>query len=102
MKGIILAAGRGSRMKATTEDKPKCMTVLAGKPLLQWQLEAMREAGVGDIAVVCGCKADVIANAYFPVSFQQITNPHWADTNMVSSLLCAGEWANKEDCIVSY
>ena len=102
MKGIILAAGRGSRMKAATADKPKCLTILAGKPLLQWQLESLHEVGVDDIVVVCGYKAEVIANAALPVPFRQLFNPDWERTNMVSSLLCAQEWAGGEDCIVSY
>lgn len=102
MKGIILAAGRGSRMKAATADKPKCLTVLAGKPLLQWQLESLHKAGIGEIAVVCGYKAEAIATATLPVPFQQIINPHWAITNMVSSLLCAREWNGGRSCIISY
>ncbi|PPD19288.1 MAG: nucleotidyl transferase, partial [Methylobacter sp.] len=40
MKAIILAAGRGSRMKDLTEACPKCLVKLRGRPLLAWQLEA--------------------------------------------------------------
>ena len=46
MKGIILAAGRGSRMGVLTDERPKCLTVLAGRTLLEWQIEAMRKAGI--------------------------------------------------------
>lgn len=35
-KAIILAAGRGSRMKHLTDNKPKCLNELHGKPLLQY------------------------------------------------------------------
>lgn len=89
-------------MNAATADRPKCMTPLAGKPLLEWQLEALHEAGVDDIAVVCGYKAEVIAAAPLPFAFQQIINPFWASSNMVSSLLCAAKWAKAEACLVSY
>ena len=50
--GIILAAGRGSRMSNLTEERPKCMVELAGKPLLHWQLSALRRAGISSILAV--------------------------------------------------
>ena len=42
MKIIILAAGRGSRMKNITKDQPKCLVEFQGKPLLEWQLDAIQ------------------------------------------------------------
>ena len=98
MKAIILAAGRGSRMGGLTQNAPKCMTVLAGKPLIEWQLQAIREAGITGIGVVRGYMGEKIA---YPglVTFE---NPRWAETNMVMSLVCARKWLSKEDCIVSY
>jgi choline kinase len=98
MKAIILAAGRGSRMGGLTQNAPKCMTVLAGKPLIEWQIAAIREAGITGIGVVRGYMAEKIA---YP-GLTTFENPRWAQTNMVISLVCAGEWLSKEDCIVSY
>ena len=98
MKAIILAAGRGSRMGGLTQNAPKCMTVLAGKPLIEWQLEAVREAGITEIAVVRGYMGEKIA---YP-GLTTFENPRWAETNMVMSLVRAGEWLSKEDCIVTY
>ena len=46
MKAIILAAGRGSRLLSLTEDRPKCLVEAGGKPLLAWQIEALRGAGI--------------------------------------------------------
>ena len=54
MRAIILAAGRGSRMKTLTEKIPKCLVHLREKPLIEWQLAAIREAGITEIAVVTG------------------------------------------------
>ena len=88
MKAIILAAGRGSRMKNMTDDRPKCMVELRGKPLLEWQLTALHEAGISEIAIVTGYKRELLANRA-PMEFH---NPRWAETNMVSSLACAQEW----------
>ena len=61
MKAVILAAGRGSRMGGRTEAKPKCLSVLAGKTLLDWQLEALRAAGIGDIGIVRGYLGETVA-----------------------------------------
>lgn len=97
-KAIILAAGRGSRMKGMTAAKPKCLTLLHGRPLLEYQLSALKEAGITDIAVVTGYMREAILS-YNLVEFH---NPRWAETNMVSSLCCAREWLMNEECIVSY
>ncbi len=44
MKGIILAAGRGSRMKTLTDERPKCLVELDGRPLLDYQINALSDA----------------------------------------------------------
>jgi len=98
MKAIILAAGRGSRMKNLTYERPKCLVELRGKPLLDRQLAALREAGIDQIAIVTGYKRELLANR----GLTEFHNPRWADTNMVSSLACAQEWLQTEPCIVSY
>lgn len=98
MKAIILAAGRGSRMKDLTEERPKCLVELRGKSLLDWQLEALRVAGVKEIAIVTGYKRELLAKG----ELVEFHNARWADTNMVSSLACADQWLKSEPCIVSY
>lgn len=98
MKAIILAAGRGSRMKSLTDERPKCMVPLRGKTLLAWQLEALRGAGIEEIAVVTGYKREWLAEQ----GLVEFHNPRWAQTNMVSSLACAQAWLEESPCIVSY
>lgn len=98
MKAIILAAGRGSRMKNLTDEHPKCLVELRGKPLLDWQLEALRAASITEIAIVTGYKRELLADRRL-VEFH---NTRWAKTNMVSSLACAEDWLKAEPCIVSY
>lgn len=104
MKVIILAAGRGSRLKRHTEESPKCLVELAGQPLLFWQLAALAEAGATDAAVVCGYQSGQIKALADkgPLKFQPLENPDWASTNMLSSLLCAADWAGGEECVISY
>ncbi|WP_454562292.1 phosphocholine cytidylyltransferase family protein [Pseudomonas sp. AIG] len=98
MKAIILAAGRGSRMKSLTDERPKCLVELRGKPLLEWQLESLRAAGISDIAVVTGYRRELLAER----GLSEFHNPRWAETNMVSSLACAESWLEGQPCIVSY
>lgn len=98
MKAIILAAGRGSRMKEMTENQPKCLTEVRGQSLLHWQLAALREAGIHDIAVVTGYQREKLADT----KLFEFHNPRWMETNMVYSLACAQEWLQSGPCIVSY
>lgn len=100
---VILAAGRGSRMLGLTAERPKCLVELAGRPLLHWQLGALRAAGIGRILVVRGYAAQCLEG-----DFATVENPRWAETNMVSSLLCANGFARKffasggERLVISY
>lgn len=98
MKAIILAAGRGSRMKKLTDERPKCLVELRGTALLDWQLDALRAAGVPEIAIVTGYKRELLANR----GLVEFHNTRWAETNMVTSLACAQKWLKEEPCIVSY
>ncbi|HAI68513.1 MAG TPA: nucleotidyl transferase, partial [Gammaproteobacteria bacterium] len=98
MKAIILAAGRGSRMQGMTDDKPKCLTSLAGKTLLDWQLSTLNAMGIDHIAVVRGYLAEHLQSK----RFLPLDNPRWHETNMVVTLTCASSWLQNDTCIVSY
>ena len=98
MKGIILAAGRGSRMGVLTDECPKCLTELAGRTLLEWQIEAMRQAGIQDVLIVGGYRKALLQG----YGCELIANPRWDRTNMVASLMCASSVLEQDTCIVSY
>jgi len=51
---VILAAGRGRRLWPLTRTAPKCMTEVAGRPLLAWQLDAIAQAGFRRVVIVTG------------------------------------------------
>lgn len=51
MKAMIFAAGLGTRLKPLTDRIPKALLPLAGKTLLQWQIERLRDAGIEEIVV---------------------------------------------------
>ncbi len=87
MKAIILAAGMGTRLGKYTQDIPKCMLPFQGKPLIEWQVQALREAGISDISIVKGYKPEKISIA----GTKSYYNPLFSTTNMVETLFCAEE-----------
>ncbi|MCA9394934.1 MAG: phosphocholine cytidylyltransferase family protein [Candidatus Omnitrophica bacterium] len=97
MKAVILAAGRGSRMKGLTDEKPKCLNELLGRPLFDWQQESLREAGITDIVVGRGYRKELLTG-----DFQTADNDRWDQTNMVYTLLCAAPYLRADTCVVSY
>ncbi len=50
-QAMILAAGRGERMRPLTDRTPKCLLEAGGKPLIQWHIEGLKTAGFADIAI---------------------------------------------------
>ncbi|MEZ0299455.1 MAG: sugar phosphate nucleotidyltransferase [Candidatus Methylacidiphilales bacterium] len=65
MKAVILAAGKGTRMKELTANLPKPMVQVRGKPILEWIISGLRDhAGVRQVFIIIGYQGDVIRD-YF-------------------------------------
>jgi len=64
MKAVILAAGKGTRMKELTAELPKPMLRVHGKPILEHIIEGLKAAGVREVFIVTGWRAEVI-EGYF-------------------------------------
>ena len=94
-RSLILAAGRGSRMGLETANKPKGLTMLLGKPLLNWQMETLKNPKIDTKVVVTGYRSDMIIG-----DFVKYENKRWSETNMVTSLFCAPAFIG--NTIVSY
>ncbi|MBM3417657.1 MAG: phosphocholine cytidylyltransferase family protein [Bacteroidetes bacterium] len=90
---IILAAGQGTRLRPLTDEIPKCMVEVAGKPMLYHQLDCLEEAGIEDIIVVTGYKEEKIVDSRIK---RKIFNPDFAYSNMIYSLFCAEEYMSGE------
>lgn len=63
MKAMILAAGRGERMRPLTDTAPKPLLPVGGKPLIQYHIEALAAAGVHDIVINLAWHGDLLRNA---------------------------------------
>jgi dTDP-glucose pyrophosphorylase len=63
-RAVLLAAGRGTRMREMTADLPKPMLEVRGKPVLQYIVEGLRDAGVGHFLIVVGYRADAVQNFF--------------------------------------
>jgi len=63
-KAVLLAAGRGTRMRELTADLPKPMIEVRGKPVLQHIVEGLRDAGVRQLLVIVGYRADAVQNSF--------------------------------------
>ena len=59
-KAVLLAAGRGTRMRELTAELPKPMVGVHGKPVLRHIIEGLRDAGVRQFLVIVGYRADVV------------------------------------------
>jgi UDP-N-acetylglucosamine diphosphorylase / glucose-1-phosphate thymidylyltransferase / UDP-N-acetylgalactosamine diphosphorylase / glucosamine-1-phosphate N-acetyltransferase / galactosamine-1-phosphate N-acetyltransferase len=63
-KAVVLAAGRGTRMRELTADFPKPMIDVRGKPVLQHIIEGLRDAGVRRFMIIVGYHAEAVRNFF--------------------------------------
>src|SRR5216110_1991111 len=63
-KALLLAAGRGTRMRELTHELPKPMLQVRGKPVLQHIVEGLRDAGLADFLIVVGWHAEIVRDFF--------------------------------------
>jgi L-glutamine-phosphate cytidylyltransferase len=98
MKALVLGAGRGSRLSAYTEDRPKCLIEINGTSLLARQTAALRAAGPDLIGVVAGWHGERLAGR----GLTMFRNERWRTSTMVESLASAHRWLTSDVTLVSY
>lgn len=103
MKIIILTAGVGSRIRPLTDNKPKSLLEVNGKPILQRMLENINALGIKDVIIVTGYLEDQIkkfALDNFPnLNFSFITNDKYEETNTAYSLNLTKDLVREDDFI---
>lgn len=99
MRILILSAGQGARLRPYTDEKPKCLVPLLGRPLLEHQLEVIKKCGVDDVYLVTGYAQGALSG----YGRGQFHNPDYATTNMVASLFAAEAlFDGADDIIIAY
>lgn len=88
MKAVILAAGRGGRLRAAVGDRPKCLARIGARTLIERQIQALRAEGIADIVVVAGYRADDVHRVCGP-RVHVVHNTRFAATNSLYSLWLA-------------
>ena len=97
IKALIVAAGKGSRLKAHTDNLPKCMLDFGGKTLLERQLLVYRDCGIDNISVIKGYKKNKINYK----NLKYFENKDYSNNNILNSIFC-GEKAINGNVIIAY
>ena len=88
MKALILAAGYGTRLAPLTDDIPKALAPVNGKPILLKQIENLYDAGITDIFVVSGYRANMLEAAVHDC-FRDVTIIKSADYETTNNMYSA-------------
>ena len=91
MRPIVIGAGRGSRLGPETDEVPKALVPVMGRPMLDWILDALGAGGFArkDVLFIGGYKMDVVRARYPELSY--VENREWERNNILGSLMCARE-----------
>ncbi len=92
MRAVIIGAGRGMRLEHHTQEIPKTMVPVMGRPMLDWIVEALGGAGIAprDIVFIGGYAEHVVREAYPDFTF--VTNRDFENNNILLSLMCARDY----------
>ncbi len=96
-KALLLAASKGHNFGNLTDDKPKAMLEVEGRPVITHAVNAFRQGGIRDITVVTGYKPE----AFNLTSVKYKHNEKWEATGEIGSLLVAKKAVDGK-CVVGY
>lgn len=91
IQAVILAAGRGRRLSQVIDHQPKCLAEIGGRSLIDHQLEMLAHAGITQVMVVTGYRADVVRRVVGRRA-RFVHNPLWEDTEGLFSLYLCHDW----------
>ena len=111
MIGVILAAGMAKRLRPLTDERPKCLLKVGERTLLQRTVDAMLAAGINELVVVTGYRAnmirDFLTSHYLtpqsnlsPLKIHFIDNPDYAHNNNIFSLWLTRPYTDGRDFLL--
>jgi dTDP-glucose pyrophosphorylase len=104
-KAVVLAAGRGTRMRDMTAEVPKPMLEVRGKPVLQHIIEGLHDAGIAKFLIIVGYRAETVQNffgngSHYNIAIQYATQAVQDGTGRVVNL--ARNFVGDSAFILSY
>ena len=90
VRAVVLAAGKGSRLRSAGFDGPKVFLPVLGRTILEHQVTVLNNLGVTDVSVILGYKGDLFRDYAARIGVDAVINNEFETTNMVASLLCGG------------
>nr|HPQ39905.1 nucleotidyltransferase family protein [bacterium] len=105
MKGVLLAAGRGTRLQPLTDHCPKPLLEVGGKPILTRIIEGLRDAGIDDLSLIIGHLGDRIRDTYGDGSSLGVTLSYHVQTvrdGTARAVLPAAESLSNEPFFLGY
>ena len=91
MNAIILAAGMGTRLRPLTNDRPKCLVAVNGVPMVERQIQFLKEKGIDDITLISGYKAESLAYLKDRYGVDIVFNDRYDTCNNINSLYTVKE-----------
>lgn len=86
MNAIILAAGMGTRLRPLTNDRPKCLVEVNGVPMVERQIQFLKEKGIDDITLISGYKAEALEFLKEKYGVDIVFNYRFDTCNNINSL----------------
>ena len=97
MNAIIIAAGSGKRISDTVKNIPKSLIEINGKPIIDYQINALRESGIDDITLITGPHGD----KFHVEGVNYVKDHNYSNHDILGSLMEAKEYF-KKDTLVLY
>ena len=86
MNALILAAGMGTRLRPLTNDRPKCLVAVNGVPMVERQIQFLKEKCIDDITLVSGYKAEALEYLQEKYGVDIVFNERYDTCNNINSL----------------
>ena len=100
MKAFILAAGVSRRLYPHTYNTPKCLLKVGNKPIIDYQMEAIKSLGITEISIIVGYHREMLIkylrDNFSSFNYNFIVNHHYFETNTAFSLHAGKEFLNDD------